>query len=136
MNKAELESRLRDEILSVIATALQNHFDCDILTTGAGEVAIPVLDAEQNEKFGVIKVSIPRGKRSAGGYEPYDGYAAEEEYKFTLEDREEKKTARAEKKARAEIEKEKKRAEKKAQAEAKKAILELKKIKVAKEKTA
>ena len=132
MNKATLESQLRDNIISQISQALENYFQCDILETGPGEIAIPVTDAENNEKFGLIKVSIPRGKRVGGTYEPYDGYQAAEDYKFILQDRAEKQIKKEEKAKILELEKEKKRAEKKAQAEAKKAILELKKMKVGK----
>lgn len=134
MTKAVRENLVRDEILEVISKALEEHFDCDLFSVGCGKVAVPTIDAERNDIWGLVQVSIPRGTRTENGYEPYDGEAAAREYAYTLEDREAKKTAREEKAKLAEIEKEKKRAEKKAQAEAKKAILELKKIKIAKSK--
>lgn len=110
MNKAELENAIRNDILSAISELLTKKFETDVLPTSASELAIPVLDAEGNEKFAVVKVSIPRGTRSGGSYEPYDGYAAAEEYKMELNDRAAKKAAREEKKAAAEAEKERKRA--------------------------
>ena len=41
---------------------------------------MPVLDADGNEKFALIKISIPRGSRSDGTFIPYDGYAAADAY--------------------------------------------------------
>lgn len=90
--KAALEAGIRNEILEVIREALAEHFETDVLPVSAGELTVPVLDAEQNEKFGLIKVSIPRGTRNGeGGYEPYDGYAAAELYQEDLEKKAEKK---------------------------------------------
>lgn len=91
MSKATLENALRDEILKVCADALAKHFDTDILTTGAGAISLPVVDAEHNDVFGCVKVTIPRGTRVGGTYQPYDGYAAAEDYKMIMDDRAAKK---------------------------------------------
>lgn len=113
MTKAELENLLRDEIVKAVASALEHHFDTDTLIVGPGDIAIPVTDAENNEKFGLISISIPRGTRNAEGtYDPYDGYAAAEEYKMILEDRAEKKALREEKKRLAQEERARKKAAK------------------------
>ena len=80
-SKASLENALRSEIVQVIAEALEAHFDANIIVVGSGEISIPVVDAEGNEKYPKIKVSIPRGTRNGeGGYIPYDGYVASQEY--------------------------------------------------------
>lgn len=82
-SKASLENALRNEILEVISKALSEYFDVDIITVGSGEISLPLIDAEGNEKYPKIKVSIPRGTRNGeGGYIPYDGYNAAEEYKL------------------------------------------------------
>jgi hypothetical protein len=78
-SKASLENALRTEIMGVIVSALCAHFDLDeekqIEVVGSGEIAIPVVDAEGNDKYPKIKVSIPRGTRDGnGGYIPYDGH--------------------------------------------------------------
>ena len=112
MSKASLETAIRNEILSLITSTLAEHYDTDVMAVSASELTIPVLDAEGNEKFALIKVSIPRGKRTDGTYTPYDGYAAADEWKFEVEDRQEKAKARQEKAERAEKEKERKRAAK------------------------
>lgn len=108
-SKASLENALRNEILQVIIDALEAHFDVNAIVVGSGELSIPVVDAEGNEKYPKIKVSIPRGTRNGeGGYIPYDGYEAAKEYK---EEKESKAQERAVKKAMKETEKGKKKDE-------------------------
>ncbi len=102
-NKATLENQLRAEVMEVIVKALEDHFDATPVVVGSGEIALPVTDAEGNEKYPKIKVSIPRGTRNGeGGYIPYDGYEAGEAYK---EEKESKAQERAVKKAMKEAEK-------------------------------
>lgn len=118
MSKASLENALRNEILEVIRTALSEHFDLDPVTqieaVSASEFTLPVCDSEGNEKYPLVKVSIPRGSRNGnGGYTPYDGHAAAEEWREELASRADKAAARKEKAERAEKEKERKRAAKK-----------------------
>lgn len=96
-SKASLENALRSEIMQVIVDAVEAHFDVNAIMVGSGEISIPVTDAEGNEKYPKIKVSIPRGTRNGeGGYIPYDGYEAAEAYK---EEKESKAQERAVKKA-------------------------------------
>ena len=106
-NKASLETALRNEIMGVIINALADHFDLDpekqIEFVGSGEITLPLVDAEGNEKYPKIKVSIPRGTRNGeGGYTPYDGHEAAVAYKDELES---KAQERAVKKAMKEAEK-------------------------------
>lgn len=129
MSKANLENQLRNTYLDMIRDMISEKVETDALAVSASEVAIPCLDADGNEAWVVIKVSIPRGTRNgAGGYTPYDGYAVAEDFALTLRDRAVKKAA-VEAKKQAKIAKdEKKRAEKAALAEANKGLKELKKI--------
>jgi hypothetical protein len=131
MTKAQLETKLRNECLELLHETLDDKYGCDVLPVSASEIALPVTDAEGNEKWILIKVSIPRGTRNgAGGYDPYDGYAVAEDYAIDCADKAQKK-ADAEAKKQAKIARdEKKRAEKKALAEANKNLKELRKIKV------
>ena len=117
-SKAALETALRNEILDVIRAALSEHFDLDpevqIEAVSASELTLPLCDSEGNEKYPIVKVSIPRGSRNGnGGYTPYDGHAAAEEWKLVLADKADKEAKRKEKAERAEKEKERKRAAKK-----------------------
>ena len=106
-SKASLENQLRTEIVQVITEALEAHFDASCIVVGSGEISIPVVDAEGNEKYPKIKVSIPRGTRNGeGGYIPYDGYEAAEAYR---EEKESKAQERAVKRAMKAAEKGKKK---------------------------
>lgn len=103
MSKASLETALRVEALQVVKEALSAHYDLDIdkqiCVVSASEIAIPVVDADGNDKFVLIKISVPRGTRNAkGSYDEYDGYAAAEDYKADLERKQAKKDASAAKK--------------------------------------
>lgn len=113
MSKAALENAIRNDILAFITEQLSSHYDTDVLDVSASELTMPVVDAEGNEKFALIKVSIPRGTRVDGGYEPYDGYQAHEDWELDKADKADKVAKRKEKADRAEKEKERKRAAKK-----------------------
>lgn len=113
MSKASLETAIRNHILDAIQTMLTEMYDTDVMPVSASELTIPVLDEEGNEKFALIKVSIPRGTRANGTYEPYDGYAAAEDWKLALADKADKEAKRKEKAERAEKEKERKRSARK-----------------------
>lgn len=131
MTKAQLETLLRNAYLDSISNFISESQETDTLRVSASEIAIPCLDAEGNEKWVLVKVSIPRGTRNGeGGYDPYDGYSVAEDYQIEQEEKAQKK-ADAEAKKQAKIAKdEQKRAEKKALAEANKNLKELRKIKV------
>lgn len=119
MSKASMETAIRNTMLENIKKMIDSEYATDALSVSASEIAVPVVDEEGNEKFALIKVSIPRGTRNGdGGYTPYDGYAAAEDYKLDLADKADKVRAREEKKERAAKEKERK-------ANAKKVVKEL-----------
>ena len=114
MSKASLETAIRNDILTAITELLTKKFDTDVMPVSASELTIPVLDAEGNEKFALVKVSIPRGTRNGeGGYTDYDGYAAAKEYAEDLAEKAAKKAASAEKKANSEKAKERRAAARK-----------------------
>lgn len=131
MTKAQLETAIRNRFLSFIAQTISQEMEIDALPVSASELAIPCLDDEGNEKWALVKVSIPRGTRNgSGGYDPYDGYAAAEDFAADLDEKAAKKEASEAKKQAKIAADEKRRAEKKAMADAKKGLAELKKIKV------
>ena len=129
MTKAQLETAVRNQFLEAVKELVSSRFATDALPVSASEIAVPCLDPNGNETWAVIKVSIPRGTRNGeGGYDPYDGYAAAEDYALDLQEKAEKKAA-AEAKKQAKIAKDQKaREEKKALAEANKNLKELRKI--------
>lgn len=109
VSKSALDSAIRNDILEKIGALLAADFQTDVLSVSSSEITIPVVDAEGNEKFALIKVSIPRGTRNGnGGYEPYDGYAAAEDYKEDCAATAAKKAASEAKKAAKEQERERK----------------------------
>lgn len=123
MNKATLESAIRNDILAIVRKAIETELNADALVVSASEIALPVVDAEGNEKFAIVKVSIPRGTRNGNGYDAYDGYAAAQDYKAEQEEKAAKKAASEAKKAQAIALKERKAEQKKV----KKAIQNLEK---------
>jgi len=114
ISKAALETAIRNDILTAMTAFLSEHYEADVMDVSASELVMPVVDAEGNEKFALIKVSIPRGSRNGdGGYDAYDGYAAHDEWELVKADKADKAAKRREKAERAEREKERKRAAKK-----------------------
>lgn len=135
MTKAQLETAIRNRFLDLIREMVSDKVDTDALPVSASELAIPCLDDEGNESWALIKVSIPRGTRNGeGGYIPYNGYSANEEYVYTLREKADKKAAAEAKKQRKIEHDQKVRAEKKAVAEANKNLKELRKIKLTESK--
>lgn len=97
MGKANLETALRNDVLSHVAEYLSDAYGTDVLPVSASELTMPMVDAEGNECYALIKVSIPRGTRNgAGGYIPYNGYAAAEDYAAEQEDKAAKAAAKQE----------------------------------------
>lgn len=108
-SKAQLETKLRMDMMNRIVKMVNDELGTDGLVVSASEIAIPVLDEENNEKFVLVKVSIPRGTRNGeGGYTPYDGYAAAEMYADEIASKAQEKAV---KKAMKEAEKGKKKKE-------------------------
>jgi len=88
MGKQNLDNTIRNEYIKTIIDFFSDTMNVDALRTSASEIAIPVVDAEGTEKFVLIKVSVPRGSRDGkGGYEPYDGYQAADDYKVECADK-------------------------------------------------
>ena len=135
MTKAQLETAIRNRFLDLIREMVSDKVETDALPVSASELAIPCLDDEGNEKWALVKVSIPRGTRNGeGGYDPYDGYAVAEDYAIDCEEKAQKKADAEAKKQKKIAHDEKVRAEKKALAEANKNLKELRKIRLAEKK--
>lgn len=112
MSKATLENEIRSRLFGIILPALEAEGE-QPLAVSTSEYTLPVVDSNGEEAFANIKITIPRGTRVDGAYEPYDGYFAHDEWMAELADREDKKKAREEKKAREAAEKERKKSAKK-----------------------
>ena len=85
MNKATLESAIRNDILAIVRKAIETELNTDALTVSASEIALPVVDAEGNEKFAIVKVSIPRGTRNGNKGRQESGQRSQESAGHRLE---------------------------------------------------
>lgn len=82
LNEASLKNSLREYYLDKIVKYFQESTDEEILRIGNGEIALPCVDADGNERYAQIKVIIPNGSRDG---DSFDGYALAEEYKLKQE---------------------------------------------------
>lgn len=113
-NKA-LNDKLREVYLSKLVEMFSNDGE-EVLRTGSNEIALPVCDEENNDKFIVLTVKVPTGSREG---DLYDGYSMAEDYKMKLAEKVEKNKEAAKRKA-AKIERDKKQREQAAAIKAKK----------------
>ena len=68
----------------------------EVLVTGSGEICMPCVDAEGNEKWVQFVVKVPTGTHDG---EPFDGYSLAEDYEMKLHEKAEKAKEAARKKA-------------------------------------
>lgn len=114
MGKEATRNEQKNQLLRDFQQFISERYNTDVLRTGPSEVVVPAVDENGEEFFFSMKIAVPRGTRNGeGGYTPYDGYAAAEDYRLEMEDKAAKKAASAEKKVAAEREKERKREAKK-----------------------
>ena len=92
----ELDEGIRNEWMAKLTSWL-NGLDVDNMQVKSNEIAVPVLDAERNDKFLVLTLKVPTGSRDDG--EAYDGYALAEQYAKSVAEKEAKAKVEAEKKA-------------------------------------
>ena len=95
MTRKALREALKNDYIKTIIEALAATGE-DVGMVGSNEFNLPVVDAEGNEDFIVVKVSIPTGSRDG---EAYDGYGARQDYTIKCADKEAKAKKAAEAKA-------------------------------------
>ena len=66
----------------------------EVLRVGSNEIALPVVDSENNEKWLVLTFKVPTGSRDG---DAYDGYSMAEDYAMKQVEKAEKAKAKAEK---------------------------------------
>jgi hypothetical protein len=91
---------LREQVKALYLAKVREGLEGDgeeVLLVGSNKLAIPVVDAEGNEDFITITISIPTGSRDDN--EPYDGYGQAESYRLKLEENQRKAEEKAKKKA-------------------------------------
>ena len=89
-----LNDELRAMYLERVRTCLSE--EDEVLTVGANERAVPVVDTEGNEKWIVLTVKVPTGSRDG---EAYDGYAMAEDHRMRQTHKAEKAAERERKTA-------------------------------------
>lgn len=87
--------QLRNGYLNAISAYLSK--EDEVLQVKSNEIAVPVIDCNDDEKWIVITVKVPTGADK--GREPYDGYAEAEDYQHKLKEKEIKAQKKAEEKA-------------------------------------
>jgi len=84
--------KLRNEYLNYLL-----EFFNETYRIKSNEIAIPVVDCNDEEKWVVLTVKVPTGADK--GREPFDGYAEAEDYEHKLREKELKAKKKAEEKA-------------------------------------
>lgn len=93
------QKALRDALRNDITAQLLAHYqktEPDAALTGSNVMMIPVIDAEGNEWYATITVSIPTGSRDG---DAYDGYEEAKAYQLKVAQDAEKAAAKAKAKA-------------------------------------
>ena len=95
MNDMTLRNHLKEKTIADLTKMLDESYETDVLRVENGAICIPVLDEEGNERYILIQVSVPKGRRNGkGSFIPYNGYEEAEEYAETLRQDAEEKAAR------------------------------------------
>lgn len=81
ISKTQLANMKREEVLTQLANFLADYEE--VMRESGNALVFPSTDAEGNEIFVKVSVSIPRGDRSG---EAYDGYAAANFYRIHQEE--------------------------------------------------
>lgn len=111
LTRKQLDDEIKVRFLEGVSEHLENCGE-EVLRVGSNEIALPVLDSNNEERWLVLTFKVPTGTRDG---DAYDGYSMKEDYEMKLAE----KAAKAEEKAK-KAEKDKAKREKaKAEAEAK-----------------
>lgn len=108
-----LNEKLRAKYLEKVVDFFKSE-DEEVLITGTNELCFPCVDEGGNDKFIVIKVTVPSGSRDG---EAYDGYSMAQDFELKSKEKAEKAEIAAQKKA-AKIAKDKAKREQIAKAKA------------------
>ena len=98
MSNTVANNTLRADITGQIIEWARDHFDSDCRMVANNEFTMPALNANGEELYVNITVTIPKGERDTVNhcYVPYDGYAAADAYDFKKKEDADKAKAKAE----------------------------------------
>ena len=88
LTRKQLDEEIKVRFLKDVTEHLSNVGE-EVLRVGSNEIALPVVDAEGEERWLVLTFKVPTGSRDG---EEYDGYSMKEDYEMKLV----KKAAKAE----------------------------------------
>ena len=91
LTRKQLDEEIKVRFLEGVIEHLSNVGE-EVLRVGSNEIALPVVDAEGEERWLVLTFKVPTGSRDG---EAYDGYSMKEDYEMKLAE----KAAKAEEKA-------------------------------------
>ena len=95
LTRKQLDEEIKLRFLEGVVDHLTDVGE-EVLRVGSNEIALPVVDNENNERWLVLTFKVPTGSRDG---EAYDGYSMAEDYKMKLEEKAEKEKAKAERAA-------------------------------------
>lgn len=108
LTRKQLDEEIKVRFLEGVSEHLENVGE-EVLRVGSNELALPVVDADGNERWLVVTFKVPTGSRDG---DAYDGYSMAEDYQMKLA---EKAAKRAEKDAKAAKDKAKREAKAKSE---------------------
>ena len=95
LTRKQLDEEIKLRFLEGVVDHLTDVGE-EVLRVGSNEIALPVVDNENNERWLVVTFKVPTGSRDG---DAYDGYSMAEDYKMKLEEKAEKEKVKAEKAA-------------------------------------
>ena len=95
LTRKQLDEEIKLRFLEGVVDPLTDMRE-EVLRVGSNEIALPVVDNENNERWLVVTFKVPTGSRDG---DAYDGYSMAEDYKMKLEEKAEKEKVKAEKAA-------------------------------------
>ena len=113
LTRKQLDEEIKARFLKDVTEHLSNAGE-EVLRVGSNEIALPVVDAEGEERWLVLTFKVPTGSRDG---DAYDGYSMAEDFKMKSAEKAEKAKIAAEKKEK-KIAQNKKMREEKAKAKA------------------
>ena len=79
LTRKQLDEKIKVAFLERVSGFLSESED--VLRVGSNELAIPVLDENNEERWLVVTFKVPTGTRQG---EEYDGYSMQEDYEMKL----------------------------------------------------
>lgn len=93
LTRKQLDDEIKVRFLEGVSEHLENCGE-EVLRVGSNEIAIPVLDSNNEERWLVLTFKVPTGSRDG---DAYDGYAMKEDYEMKLAEKAEKAAEKAKK---------------------------------------